>query len=137
MIPDSGLFPDGNAPAPEVNTTPLIDVLLVLLIMIIVTVPLKAQLTELALPVHATANTEQSRTILLDIGEDGGLRWGGVPLATSGELDAALDHLVQTENAPTLRLRAADDTAYGRVIPVLAAIRRHGVRRFALAASTP
>lgn len=64
-------------PAPEMNTTPLIDVLLALLIMIIVTIPLRPRLTELFQATRSAAPVGPPVVARLDVGADGAVRWDG------------------------------------------------------------
>jgi len=122
---------DPPLPTPEMNTTPLIDVLLVLLIMIIVTIPIQPHLTELFSATRAAVSTPPSPFVLVDIDRDGAARWDGAVLDQT-EIEFRLDGLAGADDRPELHLRVDGEAAYGRVIPVLAAVRRHETIKFGL-----
>ena len=116
----------------EINTTPLIDVLLVLLIMVIVTIPVQPQLIDLALPAAAPASATPPLAVTIALDADGTVRWDKEVVEGGADLDARLDGLARRSDPPELRLRAEAMTGYGEVAAVLAAIQRHGIRKFAV-----
>ena len=111
----------------EINTTPLIDVMLVLLIMFIITIPVATHKVPLDLP-RPTPVVEQRPFHQLDIAANGSLAWNGAPLP-----DAALQlHLLQLAadpGLPELRLNAASEARFERIDQILAQIRLAGVGR--------
>jgi biopolymer transport protein ExbD len=111
-------------PISDLNTTPLIDVMLVLLIMFIVTVPIATHKVPLDLPTDGPARSEPI-VYQLDLDEAGRISLDGRPL-TLGELGPRLRTLRPDDE---LRLRAAPTTPYGRYDEVLAEIKRAGVAR--------
>ena len=128
------LFPAHAAPAEmpmsELNTTPLIDVMLVLLIMFIITVPVATHKVPLDLPQGPPADRINPVVYRLEIDSAGLIRLDGAPLADSalpGRLAAIAD-----DPAGELHLRADGETPYDRFDRVLAAVKRAGVTRLGM-----
>jgi biopolymer transport protein ExbD len=126
-----GSFEDkaGLVPMAEINTTPLVDVMLVLLVIFIITAPLFHQAVPIDLPrVDATRLEDKPRVIQLALDADGRVYWNGEPLhrdALAGRLAAARD------DDPELHLRADRGTRYERVAEVMAAAQRAGIVKIA------
>lgn len=115
----------------EVNATPLIDVLLVLLVMMIITVPVATHQTTVNLP--AAGNERLTMTeIRLEIDVDGSLYWNGTEVADDVELSRYLNFVGSTSNQPLLRVEPDRRVRYERVVQVLAAARRSNVERLAV-----
>jgi len=118
------------APLVEMNTTPLIDVLLVLLVMLIITIPPQSHAVKFdlpsgpppQLPVHRDSN-------LLTIAADGTIRWNGVPVDRT-MLRQELAASRQMSPSPELHLQPDSQARHGDVDDVLIAIRREQIRRF-------
>jgi len=120
----------GDAPISELNTTPLIDVMLVLLIMFILTIPSTSHEVPLDLP-QPTPVPPAERTIYrLHIDAAGALSLDGAPLAAAG-LPARL-RSVAADPGAELHLIADGETAYERFDQVLAAVHRAGVTRLGM-----
>lgn len=114
-------------PFSQMNTTPLIDVLLVLLIMFILTIPAQSHKVGIDLPQGGPASRVRAETHRLAIAADGTLSWDGAPVgdpALRGRLDALA---ANPEGA--LQLDAAADARYERFDEVLAAVKRAGITR--------
>lgn len=121
------LAPQPNyAPIASINTTPLVDVMLVLLIMFIMIIPVASHKVPLDLPPPAPGQPAPAHR--LDIRADGSLLWNGSPLAGEA-LPARLVALVGDPARPSLHLNADGETRYERVDQVLAQIRTAGVTR--------
>lgn len=116
-------------PIIELNTTPLIDVMLVLLIMFIITIPLQTHAVKLDLPV-GEARDVQPTVNLLEISRDGALLWNGSPISRQ-ELRADLEASQQMTPVPELHLRPDAQARYKVVADVLGLIKREQVHRFA------
>ena len=112
-------------PISALNTTPLIDVLLVLLIMLIVTIPAATHKLPVDLPAGPSKPTPELPH-RLDIAASGGLAWDGRAIS-DGELPALLAAAVAT-NA-TLQFRADEAARYERFATVLTQVKRAGVTR--------
>lgn len=116
-------------PMAEINTTPLVDVMLVLLVIFIITAPLFHQAVPIDLPrVDATKLDDKPAVIQLAIDAQGQLFWNGE--ATDA---AALPAQLEAARAgnPELHLRADRGTRYERVAEVLAAAQRAGIVKIA------
>lgn len=113
----------------EINMTPLVDVMLVLLIIFIITVPVMKHAVNVELP-RATnqAQVVKPQTILLSVNAQGNYYWN----ATRVE-DDALPALLQAEAAknpqPDLHIRGDKDVRYERVAQAMAAAQQAGVKK--------
>src|SRR5678816_1071403 len=87
---------------PQMNATPLIDVLLVLLIMLIFTLPVATHMVKLNLP-YGGAQPPPS-TVYLDVGWNGDIYWNGTYLATPEELAPRFASLARLADPPALMI---------------------------------
>ncbi|HKP33890.1 MAG TPA: biopolymer transporter ExbD [Sphingomicrobium sp.] len=118
------------SPILEMNTTPLIDVMLVLLIMLIITIPIQSHAVKLDLPgARPPAPQPQAIKNLVEITRDGSILWNGQPITQDG-LKYDLRLTQQMEPLPELHLRPAPDARYETVDEVLAIVKREQVRKF-------
>jgi biopolymer transport protein ExbD len=116
----------------DINTTPLIDVLLVLLVMLVITIPVQLHAVKMSLPGPAvTAPTVAAAPIAIDIDADGRILWRGGQV-TAAQLDEHLAQLARAPEAPPVQIRTHRAAAYGVFIQVLAATRAHGLPRVAV-----
>jgi biopolymer transport protein ExbD len=118
-----------SAPISDLNTTPLIDVMLVLLIMFIVTVPIATHKVEVDLP-QRKPGTSQPVIYRLNLDDAGRLALNGVPVA---EADLPR-HLaaVKAEPDSELHFRTEGTARYEDFDRVLAAVKRAGITRLGL-----
>lgn len=124
----SGLPREAHEPILEINTTPLIDVLLVLLIMLIVTIPASLHAVHTALPAPSAAPaTPPLPPVRVEVDASGAVRWNGQALDGPAALQARLLQLAAQSPQPALHIRAQDQARYGAVAAVLAAAQRAGV----------
>jgi len=107
---------------PQMTATPLIDVLLVLLIMLIFTLPVATHVVKLNLP-QGRANPPPA-SIELEVSHDGEIYWNGDHLASLSELEPMLKALAQFERRPLLKVLPEKRAPYERVAQVLAAAQR-------------
>ena len=119
--------PGTGAPMSEINTTPLVDVMLVLLIIFMVTAPLMTQSIDIELP-RATQvqSTREQAAIMLEIERDGQLIWDGSRIEAA-QLKARLELAARLRPMPQLHLRADRQTRYEQIAQVLAAARAAGL----------
>jgi biopolymer transport protein ExbD len=110
-----------EAPIMDINTTPLIDVLLVLLIMFIITIPLQSHAVKLDLPGRPPPPTAQLRLLSnrVVITTGGQILWNAVPVSTS-ELRHNLEVTQQMAPTPELHLQPEPEARYELVDQVLA-----------------
>ena len=117
---------DNFEPIMTINTTPLIDVMLVLLIMMIITIPVTTHKVPLDLPRPSPGVPVPVHR--LEIKESGQLSWDGAAL-TDAQLAGRLAALASDPASPDLHLAAAAEARYERVDQVLAQVKRAGITR--------
>ncbi|WP_380875396.1 biopolymer transporter ExbD [Sphingomonas sp. DBB INV C78] len=118
-------------PMNEMNTTPLIDVLLVLLIMMILTVPVVTHKVALDLPAEGPRNTAPPPVHRLEIAASGAYSWDGAPLAAAA-LPQRLAALRADPAQPVLHIRADGEAPYGLVDETLASVKRAQIEKIGL-----
>jgi biopolymer transport protein ExbD len=116
-----------RSPEPQLNATPLIDVLLVLLVMMIFTLPIATHTVNLNLPQQRPG--PPAPAVRLDVLYDGELYWNGEPIASLEALMPRLSAIAARDDAPVLRVMPERRAPYGRVAQVLAAAQRSHVTR--------
>jgi len=112
---------------PEINTTPLVDVMLVLLIIFIMTIPVMNHAVKIDLP-RAANQPDQTRpeNINLSIDADGKLFWNEEAIDRN-ELNSRIAVAAQKQPQPELHLRAARTVQYEKVAQVMAAAQSGGL----------
>ena len=119
-------------PMSEMNTTPLIDVMLVLLIMFIITVPMQSHQVELSLP-RAGPPVEINRLKNeLGLSAAGQLSWNAKPISDA-QLAGALTSIGAMADQPEVHFRPDAVARYERVDEVLGIAARSGADRFGFA----
>jgi biopolymer transport protein ExbD len=117
----------------DINTTPLIDVMLVLLIMLILTVPVLTHAVRLDLPVAASVPPPVAPAIVrIEVAGDGTVLWDGEAVATVAELERRFRAIAVMTPQPEVHLRPDAKVRYGRVATVMAAAQRARVTRFGI-----
>jgi biopolymer transport protein ExbD len=129
MRPQPYSVPSG-APISDLNTTPLIDVMLVLLIMFIITVPIATHKVAVDLPAPGGEPAEPPVVYRLDMDATGGLAWNGRAIAEDG-LAARLG-AVRADRNGELHFRTDAATRYEDFDRVLAAVKGAGIERLGL-----
>lgn len=127
-----GGFDSGNQPQPmaEINTTPLVDVMLVLLVVFMITAPLLTHALRIDVPAaQAPVSAEEPETIRIAIDAAGALYWGDERLDDIATLDARLARAATSRPQPVLHLRADRSTRYERIAEVMAGAQRAGIER--------
>jgi biopolymer transport protein ExbD len=116
-----------DEPMCDVNTTPLIDVMLVLLVMLIVTLPIQTHGVKLDMPIPvANPNPPPpSERISVEIDSDGTIVWNGVPISGITELDSLFAQETSKDPQPEIHLRPARRARYDVVANVMASAQRH------------
>jgi len=117
----------------DINTTPLIDVMLVLLIMLIITIPVQTHAVKLDLP---NANTPPVATPPpvdeVDIDFDGTILWNNTVLPNRAALETQLAALAAAPQQAELHIRPDKLTDYKYVAEVLAEAQRLGVQKIGI-----
>lgn len=126
-----GSFSDahGNRPMNEINVTPLVDVMLVLLVVFIVTAPLFTHSIKIDLPRAQTrVDHEKPDTISLAIDGAGNFFWNNQPL-DRGALSRMLIEAAERQPQPELHIRADKETRYQVLADVMAEAQRVKLQR--------
>jgi biopolymer transport protein ExbD len=119
---------DEAAPLLDINTTPLIDVLLVLLIMLLINLPLSTHAIKMDLPGDGRAATERE-SVAIDIDFDGAIYWNDTAVADLAQLETYFKSTAAIPNQPDVRVNANSRAKYHVVAKVLAAAQRNGITR--------
>jgi biopolymer transport protein ExbD len=120
----------------DINTTPLIDVMLVLLIMLIITIPIQLHAVNLNLPVGAPpASDVKPEVAKIDIDERSTLYWQGAALSGLDELETRLRELAAGAVPPDVHLRPNKRARYEVVAAVLSSTKRLGLTKVAVIGS--
>jgi biopolymer transport protein ExbD len=133
-ISSSGGWLREPAPMAEMNTTPLIDVMLVLLIMFIITVPGQTHQVEVALPQPTEIPDDWIRPLSNDLGmtANGSLSWNG-RVVNDAQLAGLLAAVARASVPPEVHFRPDSAARYERVDQVLAIAARSGAATFGFA----
>jgi len=119
-----------SQPMSEINTTPLVDVMLVLLVIFIITAPLLTHSIKLDLPsAQAPASAEKPETVTLSIDARGDLFWNNEPVADLPALSARFAEASKRAPQPELHLRADRETRYQRIAEVMSAAQQAGLAK--------
>jgi biopolymer transport protein ExbD len=128
--PSTGGEPDVMV---DINTTPLIDVMLVLLIMLIITIPIQLHSVNLNMPVNNPPPPPTPPVVVqVDVDFDGTIYWDGKPLLDREALLQHLREVAAQPNQPELHLRPNKLATYKYVAEVLASAQRLGVTKIGL-----
>jgi len=125
----------GNEPEVmmDINTTPLIDVMLVLLILLIVTIPIQLHAVNLNMPVGTPPQQlEKPQVVTIDVDFDGTLFWNGEIVADRAALEARLVQAAAQPVQPEVHLRPNKLAEYKDVAMVMASAQRLGVVKLGL-----
>jgi biopolymer transport protein TolR len=119
----------GDGLSSEINVTPLIDVLLVLLIIFMITQPLSRRAFDVQVPSKQQTKTKTppSSQIVLELRADGSYAVNGQPYAMS-QLDQAFHQIYDTRPAKLLFIKAAPNRKYGEVMQAMDVAHGAGVQ---------
>ena len=120
----------------DINTTPLIDVMLVLIIMLIITIPAQLHSVNLDLPVATPQRPKVEPVVMaIDIEADASVRWNGQVLADKAALHSKMAEAAAMQPQPELHLRSHPKAPYGAAAAVLAGAQRAGLTRLGIVGS--
>jgi len=121
----------GKGPMADINVTPLVDVMLVLLIIFMITAPILTHKVKIDLP-QPNPNVVQPDNpldpIRLKIDQSGALYWNDTPVDELG-LRAQIAVIASQSNQPELQINADDGVAYEHLARVLAAAKSYGLTK--------
>jgi biopolymer transport protein ExbD len=129
--------PVGGSQEPDVmidiNTTPLIDVMLVLIVMLIITIPIQLHSVNLNMPAgNPPPPIEPPQVITIDVDFDGTIFWNGDIVADRAILETRLSEAAAQEVQPEVHLRPNKLAEYKDVVAVMASAQRLGVTKLGL-----
>ncbi len=117
----------------EINTTPLIDVMLVLIIMLIITIPVQLHAVNLNMPAGTPPPpTKEPVVVTIDIDFDGTILWNGDAVPTRQALESKLSAAATTPDQPEVHVRPNKLVEYKYVAEVLAEAQRLGVNKLGM-----
>lgn len=137
MAMQAGALREGE-PVSEINTTPLIDVMLVMLIMLLITLPPQRHAVKLDTPVPCSeckAPVEAPpRPVLIQIDFDGAILWNDVAVSAS-ELDLRFAEEAKRTEQAEVHIQPHRRAKYGVVAHVMAAAQRQGMKKMGIVGS--
>jgi biopolymer transport protein ExbD len=110
----------------DINTTPLIDVMLVLLVMLIITIPIQLHAVNLEMPVGKPPSSVEPDKIQIDIDEKSTVYWQGLPVSAQ-ELEAKMQEVAVMNPQPVVAIRPNKDASYAVFANVLSTSKRKGL----------
>ena len=122
-----------DEPMIEMNMTPLIDVMLVLIIMLIITIPIQNHAINLNMPVGTPPPPLSPPVVVtIDVDFDGTVLWDNVVVPDRAQLDARLAQVAAQADQPEVHLRPNKLVAYKSVAAVMASAQRLGVTKIGM-----
>jgi biopolymer transport protein ExbD len=119
----------------DINTTPLIDVMLVLLVMLIITIPIQLHAVNMDMPVGTPpTNLVKPEKIQIDIDEKGVVYWQGLPVSAA-ELEQDMVKVAQQQVQPEVHIRPNKNAQYAIFANVISNARRKGLTKIAVIGS--
>ena len=120
----------------EINTTPLIDVMLVLLIMLIITIPAQLHSVNLDMPVSTPPTKKIDPVVVkIDVDANSVINWNGRPLGGRADLELKLTEAAAIQPQPELHIRSHAKAKYESVALVMASAQRIGLTKLGIVGS--
>ncbi len=122
-----------DEPMIEMNMTPLIDVMLVLIIMLIITIPIQNHAINLNMPAgNPPPPLTPPVVVTVDVTADGTVLWDGITVPDRAALETKMQALVAQPVQPEVHLRPNKLVAYKSVAAVMASAQRLGVTKIGM-----
>ncbi|MDE3011916.1 MAG: biopolymer transporter ExbD [Pseudomonadota bacterium] len=124
-----------DEPMMEINTTPLIDVMLVLLVMLIITIPIQTHAVKLNMPNGAPPAVHKDPVVVtIDVDFDGTVYWNGEVVADRSSLESRLQQVAAKplDDQEEIHLKPNKLVTYDHVAAVMASAQRLGVTKIGL-----
>ena len=120
----------------DMNTTPLIDVMLVLLIMLIITIPIQLHSVNMDMPIgNPPPPLQKPEVVKIDIDPQSIVYWNGIAIAQAGELESKMKVAAAQQMQPEVHLRPNKLAKYDVVARVMAAAQRIGLTKIGIIGS--
>jgi biopolymer transport protein TolR len=123
----------------QINVTPFVDVMLVLLIIFMVTAPMLDQGVEVNLPeVADSPGLEAAKEpVVVTVAKNGTISIGQTPVDNTDKLAPVLQQILKTRKEKEVFLEADRDVPYGKVVQVMAAIKGAGIEKLGMVSQPP
>lgn len=123
-------------PVADINTTPLIDVMLVLLVMLIITIPVQLHAVNLNLPVGNPPPAEtKPEVVRIDIDSQSTVHWNGSAVSDDADLQRYLEAAAAQQPTPEVHVRPDPGASYDRFAAVMVAANRAGLLKLGVVGS--
>jgi biopolymer transport protein ExbD len=120
----------------DMNTTPLIDVMLVLLIMLIITIPAQLHSVNLDMPLPSNAPKKVDPVVIkVDVDAQSVVNWNGKPVASRAELELKVKEAAGMNPQPEIHIRSHAKAKYEAVAGVMASAQSNGLTKLGIVGS--
>ena len=120
----------------DINTTPLIDVMLVLLIMLIITIPIQLHAVNMDMPIgNPPPPLVKPEVVKIDIDPQSIVYWNGIAVTGAGELESKMKAAATQPTQPEVHLRPNKAAKYEVVAKVMAGAQRMGLTKIGIIGS--
>jgi len=120
----------------DMNTTPLIDVMLVLLIMLIITIPAQLHSVNLDMPLPSNAPKKADPVVIkVDVDAQSVVNWNGKAVASRAELEMKVKEAAAMNPQPEIHIRSHAKAKYEAVAGVMASAQSNGLTKLGIVGS--
>ena len=120
----------------DMNTTPLIDVMLVLLIMLIITIPAQLHSVNLDMPLPSNAPKKADPVVIkVDVDAQSVVNWNGKPVGSRAELELKVKEAAAMNPQPEIHIRSHAKAKYEAVAGVMASAQSNGLTKLGIVGS--
>lgn len=120
----------------DMNTTPLIDVMLVLLIMLIITIPAQLHSVNLDMPLPSNAPKKADPVVIkVDVDAQSVVNWNGKPVGSRAELEMKVKEAAAMNPQPEIHIRSHAKAKYEAVAGVMASAQSNGLTKLGIVGS--
>jgi biopolymer transport protein ExbD len=138
MFSGSGDGADEDDVISFINTTPLVDVMLVLLIIFLITIPVVAHTVRVQLPKETNVPRESKpENVNIAVNKDGVIFWNELPMKNNAELLRRLEGVVGMKPQPEVHVRGDQDARYEGIGKVVITCQRAGITRISFVIEPP
>lgn len=116
----------------DINTTPLIDILLVLIVMLIITIPAQLHSVNLDMPVSQPQKTKVNEVIKISIDEKDRISWNGNLINSDSELEKRFEDIGADSERQEIHVYSNGKAKYEVAIKVMASAQRHQIKKIGI-----
>jgi biopolymer transport protein ExbD len=126
-----------DQPILDVNTTPLIDVMLVLLVMLIITIPIQLHSVNLNLPIATPPPLDavKPEVVKIDIDDSSTIYWNGSPVTDRVELNSKMQLAAAQARQPEVHVRPNKFAKYNSFVEVMVSLKQNGLTKMGVVGS--